>query len=128
MATESGNKPPAAGVDYSKRRSAPKKEDLALNAAAQALMASIEESARPKELAATFPRIVNRMAGMWKAPLVMNRHFEELLTDTRGNRKGFSLGILMELTTLKDYYQSKVFPPAQSDVWDSAEEQAGRKR
>jgi hypothetical protein len=43
-----------------------------------------------------------------------------LLTDTRGNRQGFPLGILMELTSLKDYYQTKVFPPTQrNSVWDA---------
>jgi hypothetical protein len=127
MVSRSGNKPPSAQVDYSKRRSTPEKDSLELNAAAQALLASIEESARPKELAAAFPRIVNLMASLWAAPRKMNRYFEQLLTDTRGTRKGFSLGILMELTTLKDYYQTKVFPTAQHDVWDSAQDAEGHK-
>jgi hypothetical protein len=125
MVTESGNKPPSAQVDYSKRRSAPEKNSLELSAAAQALLASIEEPARPKELAAAFPRIVNRIASLWGTPRQMNRYFDELLTDKRGNRKGFSLGILMELTTLKDHYQTKVFP-IPHDAWDSAEEEEGR--
>lgn len=124
MVTNSGNKPPSARVDYSKRRRAPEQDSLELNAAAQALLASIEESARPKELAAAFPRIVNRMASLWGAPRKMNRYFEQLLTNIRTARKGFSLGILMELTTLKDYYQTKVFP-GQHDVWDSAEDAEG---
>jgi len=40
-------------------------------------------------------------------------------------RKGFSLAILMELTTLKDYYQSKF--PTQHNVWDAAEDAEGHK-
>ena len=39
-------------MDYSKRRHQPEKDDLELNPAGQALLAYIEESARPKELAA----------------------------------------------------------------------------
>ena len=117
MTADSGNKATAAQVDYSKRRHQPEKDDLELGAAGQALLASIEESARPKELAAVFPRIVNRMAKLWKTPREMDRCFEELLTDTRGKRHGFPLNILMELTTLKDYYQAKVFP-SRRDVWD----------
>ncbi len=74
---------------------------------------------RPKELAASFPRIVNRMAKLWKMPREMDRYLEELLADTRGNRKGFALKILMELSTLRDYYKAKAFPNAQRDVWDS---------
>src|SRR6266853_190054 len=81
-------------------------------------LASVDQSARPIRLAASFPRIVNRMAKLWKTPREMDRYFEELLADTRGNRKGFALNILMELSTLKDHYQAKVYPSAQRDVWD----------
>jgi hypothetical protein len=126
MVTNSDNKPPSAQVDDSKRRSAPETDSVELNVAARALLASIEESARPKELAAAFPRIVNRMASLWRTPGQMNRYFEQLLTDSRGDRKGLSLGILTELATLKDYYQTKVFP-TQHDVWDSAEDAEGHK-
>jgi len=127
MVTNSDDKPPSAQVDDSKRLSAPETDSVELDVAARALLASIEESARPKELAAAFPRIVNHMASLWRTPRPMNRYFEQLLTDTRGVvRKGFSLGILMELTTLKDYYQTKVFP-GEHNVWDSAEDAEGHK-
>jgi len=113
-------KPNAAmPVDYSQRRHQPGKDDLELSAAGLAWLASIEQPARPIKLAAAFPRIVNRMAKLWKQPQEMDRYFEELLADTRGNRKGFPLNILMELSTLKDFYKAKVFPPAQRDVWDT---------
>src|SRR5260221_76801 len=95
-------------ADYSKRRHQPEKDDLELGAAGQAWLGSIEESIRPMQLAAAFPRIVNRMAKLWKAPREMDRYFEELLTDTRQNRQGFPLKILIELGTLKDYYQEQV--------------------
>ena len=108
----------AAPVDYSKRRHLPEKDDLELNPAGEALLAYIEESARPKELAAAFPRIVNRMAKLWKMPREMNLYFEELLTDTRGKRKGFSLNILMELSTLNDYYKAKTRTGTR-DIWDT---------
>ena len=120
MPSPSSVTPAAAQPDYSKTRHAPNKDDLELNAAAQVLLASIEESTRPRQLAAAFPRIVNRMAGLWRSPRQMDRYFEDLLTDTRGNRQGFPLGILMELTALKDYYQTRVFPPLQRNgVWDA---------
>jgi len=107
-----------AQVDFSKRRHPPAKDDLELSGAGRALLASIEESARPRQLAALFPRIVNQLARLWKMPREMDRYFEELLTDTRGSRKGFTLPILMELGTLKDYYHAKLYP-ARRDVWDS---------
>jgi len=126
MVTNSDDKPPSARVDDSKRLSAPETDSLELNVAARALLASIEESARPKELAAAFPSIVNGIARLWRTPRQLNRYFEQLLTDSRGDRIGFSLGILTELATLKDYYQTKVFP-TQHDVWDSAEDAEGHK-
>lgn len=126
MATVPGMNPGAqARIDPRKLRHPQEKDDLALNAAGQALLASIDESARPTELAATFPRIVNRLAKLWRAPLQMDRCFEELLTDSRGNRQGFPLGVLMELSTLRDYYQTTVFP-TRRDVWDSEQKLKGR--
>ena len=118
MAIESGNKPSAAAqVDYSKLRSPQEKDNLEISSAGRALLALIEESARPKELAELFPRIVNRMAELWRKPQQMNRYFEELLTSNRLNRKGFPLGVIQELCTLKDYYQTKVYP-VQRGVWE----------
>lgn len=115
-------------VDYSKTRHAPGKDDLELSAAGKVLLDSMEEAVRPVQLAAAFPRIVNRMAGLWRSPRQMDRYFEDLLTDTRGNRQGFPLGILMELTTLKDHYQTKVFPPTQrGDMWKSEDSTRGQK-
>jgi len=107
-----------AQADFSKGHE-PERDDLELSEAAYALLVSIKGPAMPAKLAAAFPGIVNRMAKLWKIPREMDRYFEDLLTDTRGNSEGFPLNILMELTTLKDYYQSKVFPVRQSapDSW-----------
>ena len=126
MATELGMNPGAqARIDPRKLRHPTGMDDLALNAAGQALLESIDESARPMALAATFPRIVNRLAKLWRAPLQVDRCFEELLTDSRGNRQGFPLGVLMELSTLRDYYQTTVFP-TRRDVWDWEQKPKGR--
>jgi len=115
-------------VDYSKTRHAQNKDDLELNPAGQALLASIEEATRPTKLAAAFPRIVNRMASLWRSPRQMDLYFEDLLTDTRGGRQGFPLGILMELSALKEYYQTKAFPPTQrGDIWKSDDATRGAK-
>jgi len=114
MATE------AAGTDFSQKR-VQEEDDRELNAAGKALLVSLPELEKPKKLAEAFPRIVNRMAALWKTAAEMNRYFEDLLTDTRGGRQGFPLGVLMELTSLKDYYQTKVAPTAKGDVWDAVE-------
>ena len=52
-------------VDYSKRRHQPEKDDLELCPSGETLLAYIEESARPKELAAALLRIDNHMPKLW---------------------------------------------------------------
>lgn len=119
MATELGSKPvTAARIDPTTLRHPLEKDDIELSSAGAAWLAAIDEATRPRQLASLFPRIVNRMAKLWRMPLQMDRCFEDLLTDSRGNRKGFPLGVLMELTALKDYYHTKVFPTRRS-VWDA---------
>lgn len=125
MATQSGDKPPSAQGDHSARRKAQEEGSVELDAEARAWLASLEEPLRPVQLAAAFPRIINRMANLWGMPRRMNRYFEQLLTNTRGDRVGFSLDIISELTALKDHYQTKVFP-VPHDAWDSAEQSKGR--
>jgi hypothetical protein len=119
MATESGRKPSvAAQVDYDKLRHPPGKDDLELSAEGRAWLASNDESVRPKELSTAFPRIVNHMARLWRTPRQMDRYFEDLLTDNRGGtRKGFPFGVLMELSALKQHYQTKVYA-IRRDVWE----------
>ena len=43
---------------------------------------------------------------------------EKSSRSSRVNITGFPLGVLMELTALKDYYHTKVFP-VRRGVWDS---------
>ena len=118
MIAEPRKRPPAQ-LDYSKFRHPPLSSDLQLSAESEALLASIDAAVRPVRLAAAFPRIVNRIAVLWRTPRNMDRYFDDLLVDTRGNRKGFPLEILTELITLKDHYQTKVFPAIRrGDLWD----------
>jgi hypothetical protein len=99
--------------------------DMYLTPEAEALMASLHESLRPTELAARFPRIVNKMAQMWKRPIHLDRYFDELLIDSRGQRQGFPLKVLLELTSLKQHYQTSTFPTPYS-VWDDAHDDRHR--
>jgi len=119
MAIEPGSKPASSGrTDPVTQRHPLDKDDLELNSIAKAWLETLAEPDRPKELVRRFPRIVNRIARLWKIPLQMDRCFDDLLTDNRGNRQGFPLPVLSELASLKDYYNTRVFPPRKT-VWDS---------
>lgn len=94
-------------------------EPVVLTAAARAMMAALPDDVRPRELAEQFPRIVNKMAEIWKRPVLMDRLFDDLLVDRRGGRQGFPLGVLFEITTLKDHYQTVLYPrSAEAGTWD----------
>jgi hypothetical protein len=96
--------PSPAEAAFKAMRRAPEGTETQLTTEGQALMSSLDESVRPKELAARYPRIVNQFARQWRTPTQMDKYFQDLLIDTRGNRQGFPLKIVMELSTLREHY------------------------
>jgi hypothetical protein len=90
-----------------------------LSAAGLDLVQSLPPELRPNATSRGFPHVVNRMAEIWRRPLQMDRYFDSLLVDERGGRKGFPLSVLFEITTLKDYYQTQLYPrTAEKGTWD----------
>jgi len=105
-----------ADAKASERRAT--KDDLELNPEAHAFLGSLDAQVRPYELVAKFPRIVNRIAQLWRHPAQMDKYFDDLLViERRDPRNGFPLKILMELSALKEYYHTKTFPAPKS-IWD----------
>ena len=103
--------PPAAEINpsppeaaFKSMRRPPDVSDTQLTPEGQALLSSLEEAIRPNELAGRYPRIVNKIARDWRQPTQLDRYFQDLLMDTRGNRQGFPLKIVMELSTLREHY------------------------
>jgi hypothetical protein len=95
---------------YEQLRKTPTSVDLELTEEAKRFMASLDLSVRPIETAKQFPRIVNRIASLWKKPFLMDGYFEDLLIDKRGNRQGFPLRIAGEITALQAHYSTIVSP------------------
>ncbi len=102
-------------------RTAADAADQQLSADARALLASLDAGVRPMELAARYPRIVNAIARQWRSPVQLDRYFDELLMDSRGNRQGFPLKIVMELSTLREHYAAQGSGARASiGVWDGS--------
>ena len=59
---------------------------------------------RPVRLAEKYPRLVNLIALEWSDRDALAKLMSELLTDHRGNRKGFAVEILRELNALRAFY------------------------
>lgn len=71
---------------------------------------------RPVETAKAFPRIVNKLAELWKRPSRCDEYFHTLLLDKRGGRQGFPPAVAMELGTLADHYAKA--NPYKHSIWD----------
>jgi hypothetical protein len=61
---------------------------------------------QPVALCERFPRIANGLASGWRDPEAMVRCFDDLLTDKRGGRRGFTGDVLEELYALKAHYDA----------------------
>ncbi len=60
--------------------------------------------ARPHLLAAKYARIANQLCSNWSDAVACRAYFTDLLTDRRGGRKGFPVGIVRELRLLRRYH------------------------
>src|SRR6266567_8178644 len=71
---------------------------------------ALPRTLRPQVLCSRFPRIANGLASGWRDRDATMRYFDELLTDTRGDRRGFAANVLQELHALKAFYESSHAP------------------
>ncbi len=81
------------------------------------LMWWLEGKVAVHAIADQFPRVMNRIAELWKQPVLTDRYFDELLHDERGTRQGFPLRVLTEINLLRDYYVTQLYPK-RVDPWD----------
>lgn len=79
-------------------------------------LASIPPKARPYELAKQFPRIANRLADSWALPFQCEQYLDELMMDSRGDRKGFPPEVATEIAALKMHFM-KTSPSVHFGVW-----------
>lgn len=70
----------------------------------------------PEELAAKFPRIVEKIDSLWGKVEVMS-YLDSVLMSERGGRKGFDEAVLKELTCLKQLHEYH-FPELSSNPFD----------
>jgi hypothetical protein len=105
--------PPLAGDDMvRRRRQTPVGDPLPMTFK---WVAKLPRSVQPLTLLRQYPRIANMMAGMWQDPPSYRAYVHDLLTDRRGNRKGFPQEIVQELVRLRVHYEN--LHPAMLDVY-----------
>ncbi len=69
-------------------------------------IASLPEAVRPTALARRYPRIANLIAAVWSNADFFHTYMESLLTDRRGNRRGFPPDVLDDLVSLERHYDA----------------------
>jgi hypothetical protein len=87
-------------------------------------LADLPQAVRLRVLPQRFPHIANALAQRWTDAVALRAYMDQLLIDTRGNRRGLPLDVADELATLKDFIETVLHPVPQT-VWD---EVAARKR
>ncbi len=99
-----------AETDWEAVRRPHRPEQNQLTPYAVTWLATLPEQVRLNHLTHRFPRIVNMLALCWEDARMMENHFDSLLNDKRGGRRGFPTSVAIELGRLHKYYKS-------SNVW-----------
>lgn len=80
-------------------------------------LATLPTHVRPRVLPIEYTRIANTLSRRWPDEHACEAYLDDLLVDRRGNRRGFPLSVVMELATLKDFFETRIHPRPQT-VWD----------
>lgn len=80
-------------------------------------IAGLPEDIRPEELPVRFPRIANALARRWGDRDLCRSYLDDVLIDKRGTRRGLPDEVADELATLKNYFETVLFPVPQT-AWD----------
>lgn len=88
-------------------------------------LTQLPRNVQPNGLVQNFPRIANRIAELWEMPLRCEKYIDELLFDTRDNkRQGFPPQIAFEISYLKALISDimerrrQALNPNYVNVWD----------
>jgi hypothetical protein len=69
-------------------------------------IATLPAEIRPTALVRRYPRIANLIAAVWGDSNCFGTYMESLLTDNRGNRRGFPPDVLDNLVSLQRYHDA----------------------
>ena len=84
-------------VDWVRVRSPQRDQDRVLQSPTHVWLRRIPSAIHPKHLCRYYPRIANRLAMAWGDKTEVEEIFEDLLQDRRGQRKGFSERVRVEI-------------------------------
>lgn len=112
-------RPARGGTKPGSARAGPDSESKStvdLSRQAVRLLLALDVARHCRALPSTHPHILNRLAGIWRAPAEAERYLEELLLTARAGRQGFPSVVVTELTLLREKNRKRLAPVPQ-DVW-----------
>lgn len=92
-----------------------RQRDLELNDKARRWLSQLPAEVRPTALSQRFPRIANRLATLWRDEGLIDYTLADLMTDTRGGRKGFPGTVAGELQMLCEFHVVKASADGNGD-------------
>lgn len=95
--------------DWSTRRRPEIISDKRLTNETCVWLVALPPEVRPLRLARKFPRIANRIAGVWQRPVECDKVFDDLMIDRRGTRQGFLFEVAKEIADLRAYFSTEVY-------------------
>jgi len=104
----------AGGSDWTRVRGPQRDQDRVLQSPTHVWLRRIPSAIHPKHLCRYYPRIANRLAVAWGDRVEVEEIFDDLLHDHRGQRKGFSERVRVEIERLQRFHQRKLhvnYPP-----------------
>lgn len=75
--------------------------DQSLQAFTEMWLKSLPDKVRPTNCAEHYPRVLNKIAALWSLNERCIDYLNDLVIDVRGDRQGFSYGVLGELRRLR---------------------------
>lgn len=87
-------------------------EEVQLSPEAEDYFRTLDGNDYPQALVDAYPRIANSIVELRDDKQKLREYFDGLLNDIRGGRRGFSLGVLMDIQSLRDHM---VGPPSGAD-------------
>lgn len=77
-----------------------------------AWVSTLPQEVRPTALVRRYPRIANLIVAVWANADYFRAYMDSLLTDKRGNRRGFPPDVLDNLVSLQRYHDAVAGPNA----------------
>jgi hypothetical protein len=92
---------PMTDADWTRHRAPTRHRDATLSDDAVEWLARLPEDFRPAALAERFPRIVNRLAQLWRDPGLTEHLLDDLVAPRRPGRQGFPADVTVDLQSLQ---------------------------